>query len=146
MSCLQRQKAEAAEAQSSKLAGQLEREQADNVKSSAKLKGTERQINDVLAEIRNVKEMHHLLLHTLGEASDSIQTGGAIHCSHIVKHFCLYAQNPRCSSSPLTPEPDHPCVFGAVDQQRERLTHSFDERFKLCQVLSPAQEVLWVWT
>ena len=84
MSCLQRQKAEAAEAQSSKLAGQLEREQANNVKSFAKLKGTEKHINDVLAQIGNVKEMHHLLLQTLGEASDSIQTGGAeqVHSHH----------------------------------------------------------------
>ena len=61
--------------QSSKLAGQLEKEQADNAKSSAKLKGTEKHIADVLAQISKVKEMHHLLLQTLGEASDSIQTG-----------------------------------------------------------------------
>ncbi len=73
---LQRQKAEAAEAQSSKLAGQLEKEQANNAKSSAKLKGTEKHITDVLAQIGTVKEMHHLLLQTLGGASDSIQTGG----------------------------------------------------------------------
>ena len=73
---LQRQKAEAAEAQSSKLAGQLQKEQANSAKCSAKLKGTERHITDVLAQIGKVKDMHHLLLQTLGEASDSIQTGG----------------------------------------------------------------------
>ena len=72
---MQRQKAEAAEAQSSKLAGQLEKEQADNAKSSAKLKGTEKHVTDVLTQISKVKEMHHLLLQTLGGASDSIQTG-----------------------------------------------------------------------
>ncbi|CAL5229872.1 g13283 [Coccomyxa viridis] len=100
---LYRQKAEAAEAQSSKLAGQLEKEQADNARSSAKLKGTEKHITDVLAQISTVKEMHHLLLQTLGEASDSIQT---------------------------------------VDRQRERLSHSFDERFKLCQELTIGMDAM----
>ena len=100
---LQRQKAEAAEAQSSKLAGQLEKEQADNAKSSAKLKGTEKHITDVLAQIGTVREMHHLLLQTLGEASDSIQTGGLqkfllIH-SYVLQKVCQ-AKSMTCYLSP----------------------------------------------
>ena len=87
---LQRQKAEAAETQSSKLAGQLEKEQADNAKSSAKLKGTEKHITDVLAQIGTVREMHHLLLQTLGEASDSIQSGGLQNAHMCPAELSLY--------------------------------------------------------
>ena len=112
---LQRQKAEAAEAQSSKLAGQLEKEQADNARSSAKLKGTEKHITDVLAQISTVKEMHHLLLQTLGEASDSIQTGGPqnapIHHISTVLQQCLSTLKSdhtfhviTCTLNPYAPE------------------------------------------
>jgi len=77
---LQRQKAEAAEAQGLKLAGHLKEEQAENAKISAKLKGTEKNITEVLGKIDVVKGMHHLLLQTLGEASDNIRTGMLADC------------------------------------------------------------------
>lgn len=77
---LQKQKAEAAEAQGLKLAGHLKGEQAENAKISAKLKGTEKNIAEVLGQIDAVKGMHHLLLQTLGEASDNIRTGMLADC------------------------------------------------------------------
>ena len=72
---IQRQKAEAAEAQCLKLGSDIAKEQNENARLTARVKGTEHHIRDILAQIDEAKGMHNLLLQSLGEANDNIQTG-----------------------------------------------------------------------
>lgn len=72
---MQKGEAEAAEALCSQLDDRFEREQDKNAKLIAKVKGTEKNMRDILEQIEGVKAMHNVLLESLGEANQTIQRG-----------------------------------------------------------------------
>ena len=72
---MQKREAEAANALRSELDDRFEREQGKNAKLIAKVKGNEKNIRDILGQMEGVKDMHNVLLESLGEANETIQRG-----------------------------------------------------------------------
>ena len=72
---MQKGEAEAAKALCTKLDDKIEREQDKNAKLIAKVKGTEKNMEDILGQVEGVKAMHNVLLESLGEANETIQRG-----------------------------------------------------------------------
>ncbi len=72
---MQKGEAEAAKVLCTKLDDRFEREQDKNAKLIAKVKGAEKNMQDILGQIEGVKAMHNVLLESLGEANETIQRG-----------------------------------------------------------------------
>ncbi|CAK0784296.1 hypothetical protein CVIRNUC_007500 [Coccomyxa viridis] len=70
---LHKGEAEAAKVLCTKLDDRFEREQDKNAKLIAKVKGAEKNMQDILGQIEGVKAMHNVLLESLGEANETIQ-------------------------------------------------------------------------